>query len=43
LPSGPGAPIDATHAQSNTKADAKTDLRMQLHDVLVRDVFTGVK
>ena len=38
-----GAPVDSTHAQSNTEPDPKTDLRMQLRDVLVRDVFPAVK
>ncbi len=36
-------PADTTHATSNTEPDAKTDLRMQLRDVLVRDVYPGVK
>ena len=34
-----GAPVDSTHAESNTEPDPKTDLRMQLRDVLVRDVY----
>ena len=37
-----GAPVDATHAQSNTEPDPKTDLRMQLRDVLVKDVYPSV-
>ena len=37
-----GAPADATHAQSNTEPDPKTDLRMQLRDVLVRGVYPAV-
>ena len=39
-----GAPAaDTSHAQSNTEPDPKTDLRMQLRDVLIRDVFPGMK
>jgi hypothetical protein len=32
-------PSDSSHAQSNTEPDPATDLRMQLRDVLVKDVF----
>jgi CubicO group peptidase (beta-lactamase class C family) len=38
-----GAPVDATHAQSNTEPDPKTDLRMQLRDVLIKDVYPAMK
>jgi CubicO group peptidase (beta-lactamase class C family) len=39
-----GAPsADATHATSNTEPDPKTDLRMQLRDVLIKDVYSTVK
>lgn len=34
-----GAPTNSTHAESNTEPDPKTDLRMTLRDVLIRDVF----
>lgn len=37
-----GMPTDATHAESNTEPDPKTDLRMTLRDVLIRDVFPAV-
>lgn len=37
-----GAPTDSTHAESNTEPDPKTDLRMTLRDVLIRDVFPAV-
>jgi hypothetical protein len=37
-----GAPVDATHAQSNTEPDPNTDLRMQLRDVLIKDVYPSV-
>jgi CubicO group peptidase (beta-lactamase class C family) len=36
-----GAPVDSTHAQSNTEPDSKTDLRMSLRDVLIRDVYSA--
>ena len=39
-----GAPAaDTSHAQSNTEPDPKTDLRMSLRDVLIRDVFPAMK
>jgi CubicO group peptidase (beta-lactamase class C family) len=37
-----GAPTDSTHAESNTEPDPKTDLRMSLRDVLIRDVFPAI-
>ena len=38
-----GAPAaDASHAQSNTEPDPKTDLRMQLREALIRDVFPAL-
>jgi len=36
-------PADASHAQSNTEPDPKTDLRMQLREVLIKDVYSSVK
>jgi CubicO group peptidase (beta-lactamase class C family) len=36
-------PADASHATSNTEPDPKTDLRMQLRDVLIKDVYSGVR
>jgi CubicO group peptidase (beta-lactamase class C family) len=39
-----GAPAaDASHATSNTEPDPKTDLRMQLRDVLIQSVFPAAK
>lgn len=38
-----GVPTDSTHAESNTEPDPKTDLRMTLRDVLIRDVFPSVQ
>ena len=37
-----GAPTDSTHAESNTEPDPKSDLRMSLRDVLIRDVFPAI-
>ena len=34
-----GAPVDASHAQSNTEPDPKSDPRMTLRDVLIQSVF----
>ena len=34
-------PSDASHAQSNTEPDPKTDLRMQLREVLIKDVYSS--
>jgi CubicO group peptidase (beta-lactamase class C family) len=36
-------PADSSHAQSNTEPDPKTDLRMQLREVLIRDVFPAAR
>ncbi|MEP6829476.1 MAG: serine hydrolase domain-containing protein [Rhizomicrobium sp.] len=36
-------PADASHATSNTEPDPKTDLRMQLREVLIKDVYSGVR
>lgn len=38
-----GVPVDATHAQSNTEPDPKSDPRMELRDVLIRDVFPAAQ
>ena len=38
-----GAPVDATHAQSNTEPDPKADPRMELRNVLIKDVFPAAK
>ncbi|HXL71633.1 MAG TPA: serine hydrolase domain-containing protein, partial [Rhizomicrobium sp.] len=37
-----GVPTDSTHAESNTEPDPKTDLRMTLRDVLIRDVYPAI-
>ena len=34
-----GAPVDASHAQSNTEPDPKNDPRMSLRDTLIQSVF----
>ncbi|MGH6827397.1 MAG: serine hydrolase, partial [Rhizomicrobium sp.] len=34
-----GAPVDSSHAESNTEPDPRTDLRMTLRDILIRSVF----
>ncbi|MES2253528.1 MAG: serine hydrolase domain-containing protein [Pseudomonadota bacterium] len=34
-------PADSSHAQSNTEPDPKTDLRMQLREVLIKNVYSG--
>ena len=36
-----GAPVDATHAQSNTEPDPKTDLRMELRDCADQGCVSG--
>ncbi len=36
-------PADTSHAQSNTEPDPKTDLRMQLREVLIRNVYPAAK
>ncbi len=36
-------PADTSHATSNTEPDPKTDLRMQLREVLIKDVYSGVR
>jgi CubicO group peptidase (beta-lactamase class C family) len=37
-----GAPTETTHADPNAAPDPKTDLRMTLRDVLIRDVFPAL-
>jgi len=37
-----GVPTDSTHTESNTEPDPKTDLRMTLRDVLIRDVYPAI-
>jgi CubicO group peptidase (beta-lactamase class C family) len=36
-------PADSSHAQSNTEPDPKTDLRMQLREVLIKNVYSGAR
>ena len=36
-------PTDTSHATSNTEPDPKTDLRMQLREVLIKTVYPSVK
>jgi CubicO group peptidase (beta-lactamase class C family) len=36
-------PADASHATSNTEPDPKTDLRMQLRDLLIQSVFPAAR
>ena len=36
-------PADSSHAQSNTEPDPKTDLRMQLREVLIKNVYSGTR
>ena len=38
-----GAPTETTHVDPNAAPDPKTDLRMTLRDVLIRDVFPAVQ
>jgi hypothetical protein len=37
-----GAPTETTHVDPNAAPDPKTDLRMTLRDVLIRDVFPAL-
>jgi hypothetical protein len=32
-----------SHATSNTEPDPKTDLRMRLREVLIKDVYPGAR